>query len=358
MRWLTDIVTAVANASISVCVGNKLKRYVRPAWFGHAATPALFVGVLVVASCGTAPPPEEPRRNITIGTGNSKGVYFVTGNAICREVHKEAGRKHGIHCAAPSTRGGVYNIGQIAAGEMEFGMAHSIWQYNAYKGDPLLRIEQFPGLRAVFSIHPEPYQIIVSKDAPDINSFTDLKGRKFNIGNPGSGQRILTEVLMTAYGMSPRDFARASELTSAELPKALCEGRIDAYGYTVGVPNAGIAVATDGCDGRIINLDDDVIQKLVRETPYFAFATIPKGTYKTSVSDVTTFGYMATLVTSADVPEDVVYEVTRAVMENIKDFRRLHPAFWYLNPKRMIRDGLSAPLHAGAVRYYKERGWM
>ena len=178
-----------------------------------------------------------------------------------------------------------------------------------------------------------------------------------NIGNPGSGQRGTTEVLMEGYGMSADDFAVATELTSTEQSQALCDGKIDAYGYTVGVPNAGVAIATDGCGAYIANLDGDVEKKLVAENPYYAFTTIPAGTYKTTSADVTTFGVMATFVTHENVPEDVVYEVVRAVMENLDDFRSLHPAFANLDPANMIKDGLSAPLHPGAAKYYKEKGF-
>jgi TRAP transporter TAXI family solute receptor len=158
--------------------------------------------------------------------------------------------------------------------------------------------------------------------------------------------------------MTVDDFKVATELTSTEQSNALCDGKIDAFGYTVGVPNAGVAVATDGCDARIVNLNGPVEKELVDKFPYYAFATIPKGTYKTTDEDVTTFGVMATFVTSADVDEQTVYEVVRAVMENIEDFRNLHPAFANLDPQKMIKNGLSAPLHPGAIKYYKEKGWM
>lgn len=300
---------------------------------------------------------------ISIGTGGPTGVYFVVGNSVCRMVHKEAaegrssGRKHGIRCAAPSTGGSNYNIGQIGAGELDFGVAQSDWQYHASNGSSKWEGKQQGDLRAVFSVHPEPFQIIVGGDS-GINGWDDLKGKRVNIGNPGSGQRGTMEVLMQAHGTSVDDFAIATELTSSEQSKALCDGKIDAYGYTVGVPNAGVAIATDGCDARIINLDSSVEKGLVDANPYYAFATIPAGTYKTSSADVTTFGVKATFVSSAKVSADVVYEVVRAVFENLDDFRKLHPAFANLTPQMMINDGLSAPLHEGAVRYYKEQGWM
>lgn len=328
-----------------------------------AVAGALIVtGASLAASGVLAPAWAAKQTFITIGTGGPTGVYFVVGNSVCRMVHKEAaegrktGRKHGIRCSAPSTGGSTYNIGQICQGELDFGVAQSDWQYHAYKGDSD-KVKPCKELRAVFSVHPEPYQIIAGKGS-GIKSWSDLKGKRFNIGNPGSGQRGTTEVLMKAYGTSTSDFALATELTSTEQANALCDGKIDAFGYTVGVPNAGVAVATDGCDAYIIDLDTKVEKKLVGDTPYYAFATIPKGTYKTTDHDVTTFGVMATFVTSAKVSEKVVYEVTRAVFENLDDFKKLHPAFANLDPKNMIKNGLSAPLHKGAVKYYKEKGWM
>ena len=300
---------------------------------------------------------------ITIGTGGPTGVYFVVGNSICRMVHKEAaegrseGRQHGLRCSAPSTAGSTYNIGQICEGELDFGVAQSDWQFHAYNGSAPDRVNPCPDLRAVFSVHPEPYQIIAASDS-GIQSWSDLEDKRFNIGNPGSGQRGTTEEMIEGHGWTTDNFAVATELTSTEQSTALCDGNIDAYGYTVGVPNAGVSVATDGCDAYIVDLGDDpVARQLVDMFDYYAFATIPAGTYSTTDDDVTTFGVMATFVTSADVPDDVVYEVTRAVFENLDDFRSLHPAFANLEPERMITDGLSAPIHPGAQRYYDEQGW-
>jgi len=297
-------------------------------------------------------------RSITIGTGNPAGVYFVTGNAICQLVHKEAaeGGKRDIRCAAPPTRGSTDNIDQISDGGFEFGVARSDWQYHAYSCTSK-RVKCYRKLRSVFSVYPEPFQIIVREDS-GINTWRDLKGKRVNIGKPGSGDRSIMELLMRAHGTLSSDFKMATELTSAARSRALCDGEIDAFGYVVGVPSAGVSAATDACSARIINLNGGVEKKLVYGYPYYAFATIPKGTYKTSHSDVTTFGVMVTFVTSEDVPEDIVYEVTHAVFENFDDFRKMHPVFGHLDPLRMVKDGLSAPLHPGALRFYKENGWI
>jgi len=299
---------------------------------------------------------------VTIGTGGPTGVYFVVGNSVCRLVNAAAaeGRdeeQNHLRCSAPSTAGSTYNIGQICAGELDFGVAQSDWQYHAFKGDSD-KVTACPKLRAMFSVHSEPYQLIAGPDS-GIKSWSDLKGKRFNIGNPGSGQRGTTEELMAADGMTTGDFAAATELTSTEQSTALCDGNIDAYGYTVGFPNSGVAVATDGCGAYIVDLKSDPgAQKLVADHEYYAWATIPKGTYTTATEDVTTFGVKATFVTSADVPDDVVYQVTKAVFENMDLFRSLHPAFANLDPAVMIKDGLSATIHPGAMKYYKEKGWM
>ncbi|WP_421726690.1 TAXI family TRAP transporter solute-binding subunit [Bauldia sp.] len=327
--------------------------------------------ITVLAALGTAfgmaagsAVAQDDVQYIAIGTGGPTGVYFVVGNSVCRMVHKEAaegrdeGRHHGIRCSAPSTAGSTYNIGQVCGGELDFGVAQSDWQYNAFNGTMPDRVTPCPKLRAVFSVHAEPYQIIAGSDS-GIQSWDDLRGKRFNIGNPGSGQRGTTEELMEGHGWTTDDFAVATELTSTEQSTALCDDNIDAYGYTVGVPNAGVSVATDGCGAYIVDLGDDgVAKKLVDDNPYYGFTTIPAGTYSTTDKDVTTFGVLATFVTSEDVSEDVVYEVTRAVFENLDDFRGLHPAFANLEPETMITNGLSADLHPGAEKYYKEQGWM
>ena len=326
-----------------------------------------FAAVLMAAAGGTLFSTDgalaQGKRFIAIGTGGPTGVYFVVGQSVCRMIHKEAaegrkkGRKHGIRCAAPSTAGSTYNIGNVKEGELDFGVAQSDWQYHAYNGTSKFEGRQFKKIRAVFSVHPEPLHIIVGANS-GINGWDGLKGKRVGIGNPGSGQHNTMSFLMEQHGWDESVFKLAAPLTSTEQSKALCDGKIDAYIYTVGVPNAGVSVATDGCGARIVDFNTGVVKKLVKERAYYAWATIPKGTYKTTDRDVTTFGVMATFITSADVPDDVVYEVTRAVFENLDDFRKLHPAFKNLDPKKMITDGLSAPLHPGAAKYYKEKGLM
>lgn len=294
---------------------------------------------------------------ITIGTGGVTGVYYPTGGAICRLVNK--GRKdHGIRCSVESTGGSVYNINTVREGELEFGVAQSDWQYHAFNGTSKFEDKgPFENLRAVFSVHPEPFTVVARADS-GIKNFEDLKGKRVNIGNPGSGQRATMEVLMEEMGWTMDDFALATELKAAEQSAALCDNQIDAMVYTVGHPSGSIQEATTACDSVIVEVSGDAVDALVEEFPFYRTATIPGGMYRGNDEDTMTFGVGATFVTSDAVSEDAVYTVVKSVFENFEDFKGLHPAFANLVPEEMASAGLSAPLHAGAQKYYTEMGWM
>ncbi len=292
---------------------------------------------------------------IAIGTGGVTGVYYPTGGAICRLVNRDRA-EHGIRCGVESTGGSVFNINAIRGGELEFGVAQSDWQYHAYNGTS--RFEEqgpFEDLRAVFSVHPEPFTVVARADA-GIETFEDLQGKRVNVGNPGSGQRGTMEVLMEAMGWTMDDFAVASELQAAEQSQALCDNNIDAMIYTVGHPSGSIQEATTACDSVLVDVANDAVDMLVEENPFYRTATIPGGMYRGNPEDTQTFGVGATFVTHADVSDEVVYTVVSAVFENLDQFKSLHPAFANLDPEQMANDGLSAPLHAGAERYFREAG--
>jgi TRAP transporter TAXI family solute receptor len=314
------------------------------------------LGIITLATLFAAPSFAE-QQFVSIGTGGVTGVYYPTGGAICRLVNKTR-KEHGIRCSVESTGGSVYNINTVRAGELEFGVAQSDWQFHAYHGSSKFADKgAFESLRAVFSVHPEPFTLIVRK-GKGITNFADLKGEKVNVGNPGSGQRATMEVVMDAFDMEMSDFALAAELKGSEQPQALCDGKIDAMIYTIGHPAAAVKEAATTCDVSLISVTGAPIDKLIAENAFYRTATVPGGMYKGTDETVTTFGVGATFITSADVSEKVVYTIVKGVFDNFADFKKLHPAFANLQEEQMIQDGLSAPLHAGAVKYYKERGWM
>jgi uncharacterized protein len=310
-----------------------------------------FAGAMMAGSAVTA-----QEKFITIGTGGQTGVYFVVGQSICRLVNRGTA-EHNLKCTAPSTGGSIANINAIQAGDMDMGVAQSDWQYHAYHGTSEFEGKAFEGERAVFSVHGEPFTVIARADA-GIKTFADLKGKRVNIGNPGSGQYATMQVVMDALGWTMDDFALASELKPAEQAAALGDNKVDAIIYTVGHPNGSIQEAVSTVEAVLIPVTGPEIDKLIDENPYYAAATVPGGMYEGSPDDTHTFGVKATFVTSVDVDDEVVYQVVKAVFDNFDRFKRLHPAFENLSEENMIRDGLSAPLHPGAEKYYKERGWM
>jgi hypothetical protein len=309
-----------------------------------------------LTAVGTAGPAQAQDTFVTIGTGGVTGVYYPTGGAIQRLVNRNRS-EHGIRVSVESTGGSVFNLNAIGSGELDMGIAQSDWQYHAYNGTH----ENFPeaneDLRAVFSVHGEPFTVVARADA-GIETFEDLEGKRVNIGNPGSGQRGTMEVLMDAYGWDMDTFSQVSELQSSEQSQALCDNNIDAFVFTVGHPSGSIQEATTSCDTVLVTVESDIVDELIAENPYYAYSTIPGGMYEGNPDDTTTFGVKATFVTSTALSDEVVYEIVKAVFENFDAFRSLHPAFGSLQEEEMISDALSAPLHPGAVMYYEERGWM
>lgn len=293
---------------------------------------------------------------VTIGTGGQTGVYYVVGQSICQLVNRDTAKTN-VKCNAPSTGASVANLNAIADKQMEMGIAQSDWQYHAYNGSSSFEGKKNDKLRAVFSIHPEPFTVMARTDAK-IANFDDLKGKRVNVGDPGSGTRATMNVILAAKGWTDKEFKVASELKPAEMASVMCDNNLDAITYNVGHPNGALKEAAASCDAHLVPVTGEAIDKLVADHPYYAKATIPGGLYKGTDNPVDTFGVYATLVTSADVDADRVYTVVKAVFDNFDRFKRLHPAFENLKEEEMIKNALSAPLHEGAIRYYKERGWM
>ncbi|MCW5752133.1 MAG: TAXI family TRAP transporter solute-binding subunit [Alphaproteobacteria bacterium] len=321
--------------------------------FGSGMAIGLALGGLALVG-GKA---EAQQRFITIGTGGVTGVYYAAGGAICRQLNKDR-KTHGIRCSVESTGGSVFNINTIRAGELDLGMAQSDAQYFALKGEKAFKDGgPFAELRAVFSVHPEPFTVLARKEA-NITKFEDFKGKRFNIGNPGSGTLLAMQELLETLGWKTSDFSLASELKADEHGPALCDNKIDGFFYGVGHPSANIQDPVTACGARLVPITGPAIDGLVAKNPYYAKVNIPGGLYTGNPNPTPTYGVLATLVTSTRAPDEVIYRVVKAVFDNFDEFKRLHPAFGALNEKEMIKNGLSAPLHPGAVRFYKEKGWM
>lgn len=296
---------------------------------------------------------------VTIGTGGQTGVYYQVGQSVCKLVNAA---DVNINCVAPSTAGSIANINALKAGDQQFGVAQSDWQYHATHGTSKFE-DQGPDdkLRFVFSIHPEPFNVVARANS-GIKTFSDLKGKRVNIGPQSSGYRGTMEEIMGELGWTNADFKLAAELKPAEAPQALCDNNLDAFIYAAGHPAAAFSEAAATCDVIMVPLTDPetkpVMDKLIADHDYYSPAVIPGGMYKGTDNDVETFGVGATLLSYADVPDEVVYNVTKTIFENFDRFKRLHPAFANLNEQDMVTHFQSAPIHPGAEKYYKEMGWI
>jgi uncharacterized protein len=313
----------------------------------------LAIGMLL---CVQTPQASAKTTFVTIGTGGMTGVYYPTGGAIARMINKKK-KKYGIRCTYEATGGSVFNINAVISGDLEFGVAQSDRQYQAYFGTPGSEWAGAPQkeLRAVFSIHPESVTLVAAVDS-GITQIRELIGKRVNIGNPGSGHRQNAIDALSAVGMSYEKDVMAESVKAAEAPKLLQDGRIDAFFYTVGHPSGAIKEATAG-RRKVAFIPITGLEALFEATPYYTQSQVPVHHYSGAQNkqNVDTFGVKATLVTSSKIPTEVVYAVTKEVFDNLAEFKKLHPAYEGLTKENML-EGLSAPLHDGAMKYYKEVG--
>lgn len=297
------------------------------------------------------------RKFITIGTAGITGAYYPVGGTICRLINRNS-RKHNIRCIVETTGGSIYNLNAIRQGQLDVGFVQSDWQYNSYLGEGIFSdIGADKKLRSVFSLYKEALTVVARADK-DIINLNNLRGKRFNIGNQGSGTRSTMDELLRIKGWDSGVFSSTTQYKVTEQAYKLCENKIDAFAASTGHPNGSIQEVTVNCKTNIIPIDAKTTDKLLSTYPYYARATIPGGMYTGNPNDIPTFGVVATLVASSDVDEDLIYEITKVVFENFDNFKTTHPILSSLNKEKMLHDGLTAPLHEGAKRYYVEAGLL
>ncbi len=295
---------------------------------------------------------------VTIGTGGITGVYYPTGGAIAKVVNEKQ-KVHNVRASVESTGGSKFNINAISSGDLDFGVAQADTQYQAYNGKGPWEGKAVKKLRAVFSLASEAVTFVAAEDS-GIKTVRDVKGHIINLGDAGSGNRLNAMDIFKAVGIKPGKDFKDEKIKPADAPHLLQDGRLDGFFYTVGHPNGNIKEATAGKRKvRIVAISEKDLKPLLRGAPYYAMTTIDMSQYPDAVNakegNVKTLGMLATFVTSADVPDSVVYTITKEVMENLDTLKGLHPALAGLTQKGML-EGLTAPIHPGALKYYKEKG--
>lgn len=299
--------------------------------------------------------------DVIIGIGDSARVHHSVARAICRQMQRSV---EGLMCEALPIEGRdaaepLAVLSNVRNGAIEVGLVESDWQYHAFrKTGPAEFIDiPFDNLRSLFSLHAEPFTVIARRDS-GIETLDDLEGKRVNFGAPGSGARALMELVMKAKGWTRESFKFVDELSESEQFLALCHDRVQAVISTVSHPDPDTAKALELCDARVVEVSGADIDKLIAENPYFAVTAMPAGTYEGVEKPIQTFGVKVTAVSSADIDEDTIYQVVGTVFDNLDDIKRLHMGLGDLLPDRMLTDGLSAPLHEGAKRYYQNKGMM
>ena len=314
----------------------------------------LALAATVAITAGTfAWTPAKAGQDILIGGGSVTGVYYQVALNVCNLLNKHAGDKY--NCVGRPALGSVFNIRAVKRTLLDFGVAQSDRNFEAFRGRGDWEGKPMEDLRSVFSMHPETVLLVTRADT-GINSVSDLKGKTVNIGNPGSGQRGNAEDVLRLYGIDKDNDIDAQGLQQQEASRALVDQKIDAFFYTVGNPSAAIEEPANSTQIKIISINDAAIYGFVDERPYYVMTVIPAGTYKGVDEDVETYAVTATVVTSASASEEMVYDTVKTVFENLDELKATHAAFRVLEPKAMLK-GLTAPLHKGAEKYYKERGW-
>ncbi len=314
-----------------------------------AAVAAMAFGASAVSSSDA----HAQSRDILIGGGSVTGVYYQVALQTCQIINKYAGDKY--NCVGRPALGSVFNVNAVNRGLLDFGVAQSDRNWQAANGKADWEGKPVTKLRSVFSAHPEAVLLVTRTDT-GIKKVEDLKGKIVNIGNPGSGQRGNSMDLLPLYGIDPAKDIKAEGLQQGEASRALVDKKIDAFIYTVGMPSAAIEEPANSTSIRILDINSPAIKKFISDKPYYVLAKYPKGIVK-GVDAFETYAVKATVVTSADVEDVVVYDYVKTIFENLDELKATHAAFRILNPADMLK-GLSAPLHPGAIKYYKERGWM
>jgi TRAP transporter TAXI family solute receptor len=292
---------------------------------------------------------------ITIGTGGVTGTYYPTGSNICKYVNIYKTHTN-IRCSVEATGGSIYNLDKMNNNELDFGIVQSDTLYQMNNNIIKLNNDNTTEFRSVMAIYPELFTLVSRKDS-HINSYHDLKNKRINLGNKGSGNESTALEFFKAIGLKIKDLKFAGSLKSAEMPDALIENKIDAYFYMVGHPTQNIKDAANSVDIKLISLNDTKVKKFVNSNPYYTLANIPANLYKGNSQTVSTFAVKAVLVTTTKISDKIVYSMIKSIFENFDNFKKEHPSYFNITKESLLK-GLSVPLHNGAIKYYKEVGLL
>lgn len=302
----------------------------------------------------------QQRRFVNLATGGTAGVYFPIGSALAR-IWTE--RVPGVQATAQSTGASVANIRLLQRGDVDVAFVQNDIAYYAFHGIEMFSRDPQTRLRGMVMLYPETIQIVTLRQK-NIRSVADLAGKRVAVGAPGSGTEVNARQILRLYGIGyvqtrqihelPRT-VQADFLSFAEAADQLKDGVIDAAFITAGVPTAAVQDIAATRDLVLVPVPAADVERLRERYPYYTPVTIGANSYRGQTEPVPTVAVMAMLVTRSDLPEDLVYELTKAMWENLSTLQQAHARARDIRPET-ARAGMPITMHAGALRYYRERG--
>lgn len=299
---------------------------------------------LSLVACGGA-----ATSKMTMGTGGTSGTYYGYGGVLGQYIKNKAG----IDVVVVSTDGSKANIQGIAAGDYQLGTVQSDVMSYAWEGTRSFETEgKVDSFRTVAGLYAEAIQLVTMD--PEIKSVADLKGKSVSIGAPGSGVYFNAVDVLTAAGLSEADI-NAQYQSFADSADALKDGKIDAAFIVAGAPTPAITELCTTNDAYLVPIDGEVADKLMASCPFYTVYEIPAGTYEGQAEAVKTVTVKATLIVSASASEDAVYNLTAAIFDNIDAITTENAKGAELSIENAT-SGMTVPFHAGAAKYFAEKG--
>ncbi|HOA15179.1 MAG TPA: TAXI family TRAP transporter solute-binding subunit [Bacillota bacterium] len=312
---------------------------------------ALLIGLALIMSFSMI---AMAATDLTLGTGGVAGTYFPLGGVIAGVINKY---NPNYNMNAVSTGASVANLNGLKAGDFDLIIVQNDTAYFMYNGSEGSQFAgaAYKGFGAICNLYPEPLQIVVRYDS-DIKTFADLKGKRVSVGDAGSGTEVNARQLFEVYGMDYKKDTKYEYSSFAQASAKFKDGGLDAFFVTGGVPTAAITETAVTHKIRILSIEDAKIAEIQKKLPFLAATTIPAKAYGANQPDgAKTVAVMAILVASNNVNTTVVYDITKTIFEKTADIAAGHAKGASIKLAEAI-DGLGAPLHPGALKYFKEKG--
>ncbi|MFQ1892057.1 TAXI family TRAP transporter solute-binding subunit [Aeromonas veronii] len=282
---------------------------------------------------------------LTIGTGPLNGVYYPTGGAICRVLN--AGHAlHGDSCTVQSTRGSMANLKALDKGDVQLALVQSDVLHHALHGTgPFSGQGANNELRSLFRLYQESLTLLAAPNS-GITTLADIEGKRVYPGNKGAGEQITSQALMAAMGWQPGQFAAYQLKSDSEPLEGLCDGSLDAAFVVAGHPSLAVGDLISRCKVRLIPIEGEQIDRLLKQHPYYQRSRIAANLYPGQTTAINNIGMSAELVALASLPDPIVRTVRDTLLARVKQFSRLHPALSKVTPEQ-LQAQTELPLHAG-----------